>query len=65
MENVLNFEIQRWPSDFPANLCWPGGPAGQIGWHWLARKSEGHRGISKFNAFSDNFYYFESLENEF
>ena len=44
----MNFEITRWPSDFPANQCQPSGPAGQIGRHWLAGNSEGHRGNSNF-----------------
>ena len=55
----------RWPSEFLPNLCRPVCLDGLIGRHWLADDSEGHRGISKFNAFSSRFYYFVSLENEF
>ena len=48
LENSLNSEIPRWPPELPANQCRPNGPAGQIGRHWLAGNSEGHRGNSKF-----------------
>ena len=58
-------EFPRWPSELPANQYWPICLTGPLGRHWLAEKSEGHRGISKFYAYSNRFHYFASIENEF
>ena len=60
-----NFEFPQWPSQLAAIQCRPIYPGGPLGWHWLAGKSEGHRGISKFSAFSNRCYYFASIENKF
>ena len=61
MDRPLNFEIPRWPSEFPANLCRPVCLGELTGRHWLAGNSEGHRGNSKFLFLMVTYSYFESL----
>ena len=73
LKNLLNQKINdfirndkkntfpRWPSEFPANLCWPVCLGGLTGWHWLAGNSEGYCGISKFLFLMVPYKYYGAL----
>ena len=58
-------EIPRWPSELPANECQLVSPPWQIGRHYLAGNSEGHRGISRKKILMVPYTIFEAMKLNF